>query len=84
MYKALAVINLPPDNRKEPGAKITEKELKDAGQGEVQIRHLLKTKAIGKMDDPIHPDYENIAANDPLDDKVHVNATDDGKAGDSN
>ena len=85
MYKALAVINLPPDNRKEPGSTITLKELKDAGQGEVQIKQLLKSKAMGAMDDPIHPDHVPPEP-DPLDDdsKTHVIASEDGKAGDSN
>jgi hypothetical protein len=85
MYKALAVINLPPNNRKEPGAKITKKELEDAGQTENDIKALLKQKAIGSMDDPIHKDYEIIATDDPLDDgKTHIHASEDGKVGESN
>jgi hypothetical protein len=52
-YKALTYMNLPPDNRKAPGDTITDKELKDAGQTDVHIQHLIKTKAMGKESDPI-------------------------------
>ena len=46
-YKALTYVNLPPDNHKRPGDKITDKELKDAGQGEAEIKLLVKNGAIG-------------------------------------
>jgi hypothetical protein len=48
-YKALTYVNLPPDNRKVPGDTITERELKDAGQTEDDIKTLVKAKAIGNM-----------------------------------
>lgn len=51
--KALTYVNLPPDNRKVPGDKITAKELKDAGQTDEDVAALKKSGAIGDDDDPI-------------------------------
>lgn len=84
MYKALAVINLPPDNRKEPGDLITKKELEEAGQTEEDIAKLIKQKAIGEKDDPIHKDYDVTWPEGNPDADHNVIASEDGKGGDSN
>ena len=46
-YKALTFVNLPPNNKKVPGDKITDKELKDAGQTADDIKALVNGGAIG-------------------------------------
>jgi hypothetical protein len=67
-------MNLPPDNRKAPGDSITEKELKDAGQGPDEIDALLESGAMGGKDDEIHEDH--IVPETPPNPSADVNLTD--------
>ena len=59
-YKALTFLNLPPDNKKAPGDKITDKELKDAGQTEADIAALKKGGAIGSEQTAIDEAHEPV------------------------
>jgi hypothetical protein len=68
-YKALTYVNLPPDNRKAPGDKITDKELKEAGQTKEDIDSLVKSGSIGDEDAELHQDHapvEIVPSSNPL------------------
>jgi hypothetical protein len=86
-YKALTYLNLPgdPEVRKSPGDKITDKELKDAGQDSEQIAALMKSGAISDdMDADVHPDHQAPEAAAPEGSDRHVGANDAGGAKDAN
>lgn len=60
MHKVLSIVNLPPDNRKGPGDKITKAEWEacDPPQTEEDIQRLIDDGAISEdMDAEIHPDH---------------------------
>lgn len=58
--KALTVVNLPGVGRKNPGDKITKKELAGAGQNDDNIKQLVDDGAIGDDDDELHLDHQPI------------------------
>ena len=86
MYKALTYINLPPDNRKAPGDRISEAELKEAGQTEENVEQLLKGKAMSKdMEAKIDKAHDPIVippSDNPL--SIDVVAGEVAYGGDSN
>ena len=63
MYKALTFLNIPPNNRKRPGDKISKKEFEDADppQTKEDIQALLDQGAISEdMDAPIDKAHEPV------------------------
>lgn len=73
-YKALTYVVLG-DVRKAPGDSITDKELKDAGQEDEEIRNLISSGAIGDKDADIHKDH---VTEDVESSEGNVNASDAG------
>ena len=85
-YKALTYVNLPPDNRKAPGDSITAKELKDAGQGDAEIKQLVDGKMISEdmnadLDEAHHP-IEILPSANPQ--SIDVITGEVGQGGDNN
>lgn len=61
LYKALTYLNLPPDNRKSPGDKITKAELAEAGQDEGNIKELIKGGSISEdMNAPLDKSHDPV------------------------
>lgn len=62
MYKALTYLHLPEiDARKQPGDKVTKKELEAAGQTDDDIKALLKDGALSEdMDAEIDPSHAPV------------------------
>jgi hypothetical protein len=70
--KALTYVNLPPDNRKAPGDKITQKELEDAGQTKEDIEALKKQGAIGDDNAPLDKAHAPIVIETSTTSEINV------------